>query len=50
MMNEQIHRAPIDATRSAEPAKHQLRGFMVPARGVHDCGRAAVIAGPAQMN
>jgi hypothetical protein len=34
---------------SAEPAKFQLRGFMVPRRGVHDCCTAAVIAGPAQI-
>jgi hypothetical protein len=34
---------------SAEPAKNQLRGFMVPGRGVHDCCTAAVIAGPAQI-
>jgi hypothetical protein len=35
--------------RSAEPAKNQLRGFMVPGRGVHDCCTAAVIAGPEQI-
>jgi hypothetical protein len=35
--------------RSAEPAKYQPRGFMVPGRGVHDCGTAAVIAGPVQI-
>jgi hypothetical protein len=34
---------------SAEPAKYQPRGFMVPGRGVHDCGTAAVIAGPVQI-
>jgi hypothetical protein len=34
---------------SAEPAKYQLRGFMIPGRGVHDCGTAAVIAGPVQI-
>jgi hypothetical protein len=34
---------------SAEPAKFQHRGFMVPRRGVHDCCTAAVIAGPAQI-
>jgi hypothetical protein len=34
---------------SAEPAKSQLRGFMVPGMGVHDCRIAAVIAGPVQI-
>jgi hypothetical protein len=36
-----------DAKRSAEAPKHQLRGFMVPARRVHGGGRAAVPTGPA---
>jgi hypothetical protein len=35
--------------RSAEPAKCQPRGFMVPRRRVHDCGKAAVIAGSEQI-
>ena len=35
------------ARRSAEETKHQLRGFMVPARGVHGGDRAAVPTGPA---
>jgi hypothetical protein len=34
---------------SVEPAKYELRGFMVPPRGVHDCRKAAVIAGPVQI-
>jgi hypothetical protein len=34
---------------SAEPAKYQPRGFMVPRRGVHDCRTVAVIAGPVQI-
>ncbi len=36
-----------DAKRSAEATKHQLRGFMVPARRVHGGDRAAVPTGPA---
>ena len=36
-----------DATQSAEATKHQLRGFMVPARGVHGGDRAAVVTGSA---
>ena len=36
-----------DAKRSAEATKHQLRGFMVAARGVHGGDRAAVPTGPA---
>jgi len=35
------------ARRSAEETKHQLRGFMVPARGVHGGDGAAVPTGPA---
>jgi hypothetical protein len=34
---------------SVEPAKYELRGFMVPGRGVHDCRIAATIAGPVQV-
>jgi len=36
-----------DAKRSAEATKHQLRGFMVAARGVHGGDRAAIITGSA---
>jgi hypothetical protein len=36
-----------DARRWAEVTKHQLRGFMVAARGVHGGDRAAVPTGPA---
>ena len=36
-----------DAKRSAEATKHQLRGFMVPARRVHGGDRAVVPTGPA---
>jgi hypothetical protein len=36
-----------DGKRSAEATKHQLIGFMVPARRVHGGDRAAVPAGPA---
>ena len=32
-----------DARRSAEVTKHQLRGFMVPARGVHGGDKATVL-------
>jgi hypothetical protein len=35
-----------DARRWAEVTKHQLRGFMVPARRVHGGDRAAVPSGP----
>jgi hypothetical protein len=34
---------------SAETAKNQLRGFMIPGRGVHDCRTAAVSASPVQI-
>ena len=34
---------------SADSAKCQLKGFMVPGSGVHDCRIAATIAGPAQL-
>jgi len=34
---------------TVEPAKCQLKGFMVPGSGVHDCRIAATIAGPAQL-
>jgi hypothetical protein len=36
-----------DSKRSAEATKHQLRGFMVPARGVHGGDGAVVPTGPA---
>ena len=36
-----------DAKRSAEATKHQLRGFMVPARRVYGGDRAVVPTGPA---
>jgi hypothetical protein len=38
-----------DAQRWAEETKHQLRGFMVPARRVHGGDRAAVPTGPAPL-
>jgi hypothetical protein len=34
---------------SAESAKCQLKGFMVPGSGVHNCRKAATIAGPAEL-
>jgi hypothetical protein len=37
-----------DAKRSAEAKKHQLRGFMVPARRVHGGDGAVVPTGPTQ--
>jgi hypothetical protein len=36
-----------DAKRSSESTKHQIKGFMVPARGVHGGDGAAVPTGPA---
>jgi hypothetical protein len=50
MMNERSSLSLLhdqDAKRSAEATKHQLRGFMVPARRVHGGDRAAVPTGPA---
>jgi hypothetical protein len=35
-----------DAKQSAEVTEHQLRGFMVAARGVHGGDRAAIFTGP----